>query len=579
MEFTYTTARVADNSYGKFNLQELYMDNLSNQMSLPDIRNLLEAITDACNRFQMVSLTRQLEAAQALLVENPPIDVAVLGQFKAGKSSFLNSFLGQNVLPVGAIPVTTAITRLQYGHFERALVRHFDGRTTEVPLTQIVEFTSEAKNPGNLKNVAIVDIELPSLKSYAGLRLVDTPGLGSVYKYHQSASENWLPAVGTAILAVSSDRPLSEHDLELIRELASHTPNIIILLTKADLLSPDQQQEVILFFQQTLQRELHRMLPVYLYSTKSKTEDYKQRIEQDIFQTICANRDFEFLRILRHKTNSLSLGCLSYLNIALHSSLQADFNRNNLSAQILNEKVNESLMHEELGIISREHQRQTRPLIETYLEPFSMPLIKKVKGKLEKDIASWQGNLWQLSRRYEAWVSETLSAEMRQLSKTEHIHFLGTLKKAHAGFARSLEAFRKFLNDNIENVLGVKLAAVDWRIDVVEPHHPDIAFTKSFDVHLDLLWFLIPMFLFRRIFERHFIKGVPKEVEINLSRLAYQWEKSVNNAIEVMRIQAINYISEELATIEALLSRTQGQTGDIRLLIAEIEKSSESLLK
>jgi len=538
-----------------------------NLISLPDIQNLLSL------------LERQLVAARDLLLEDPLIDVAVLGQFKAGKSSFLNSFLGHAVLPVGAIPVTTAITRIQYGAQERALVRHFNGRTTEVPLADIVEFTSEAKNPGNEKNVAIVDIELPTLQKYPGLRLVDTPGLGSVYKYHQLASENWLPSVGTALLAVSSDRPLSEHDLELIRELTSHTPNIIILLTKADLLSPEQQQEIISFFQQTLQRELHRTLPVYLYSTKIKTADYKQSIEQDIFQTICANRDAEFLRILRHKSRSLSQSTLSYLRIALHSSLQADLNRDSLHQQILNEKVNEDLMNEELGIISREHQRQTRPMIETYLEPFLVPLIKKVKAKLEQDMPSWQGNLWKLSRRYEAWVSETLSEEIRQLSKTEHVHFLGTLKKAHSSFSRSLEAFCKFLGDNIENVLGVKLAGVDWNLDVVEPDHPDIAFTKSFDVHLDLLWFLIPMFLFRGSFDRHFMTGVPKEVEINLSRLAYQWEKSVNNAIDAMRIQATSYIHEELATIEALLSRKQGQTDNIKQLIAQIEKLSDVLSK
>jgi len=252
-------------------------------------------------------------------------------------------------------------------------------------------------------------------------------------------------------------------------------------------------------------------------------------------------------------------------------------NRENLRERIINEKVNESMMREELGIISREHQRQTRPLIETYLEQFKLPLNKKITRKLQGDIVSWKGNLWKLSRRYETWVSETLSEEMRVISKNEHENFLGTLKKAHAGFSRSLEAFCKFLGDNIENVLGVKLAGVDWRIDVVEPEHPDISFAKSFDIHLDLIWFLIPMFIFRRIFERHFIKGVPKEVEINLSRLAYQWEKSVNNSIEAMRIQTINYIHEELSTIEALLSRTHGQTNDIKRMIAQIEKSSEKL--
>lgn len=550
------------------------MDNVSTQISISEIRGLLEIIADAGNRFQMISLTRQLEAAQTLLSENPPIDVAVLGQFKAGKSSFLNSLLNQSVLPVGAIPVTTAVTRLQYGQRERVLVRHFNGLITEIPLNDIVKFTSEAENQGNSKNVAIVDIELPSLHQYSGLRLVDTPGLGSVYKYHQSASEEWLPSVGTALLAVSSDRPLSENDLELIRELTSHTPNIILLLTKADLLSPEQQKEVVTFFQQTLQRELHRTLPVYLYSTKSNTEEYKKIIEEDILKTICINRDSEFLRILRHKVHSLSQSCLSYLKIALNSSLQADLNRESLHSQIINEKVNEDMIREELGIISREHQRQTRPLIETYLEQFRSPLTKKAIRKLEIDIASWKGNLWKLSRRYETWVSETLSEEIRLISKNEHAHFLGTIKKAHASISRLLEAFCKFLGDNIENVLGVKMAEMDWKIDVIEPDHPDISFTKSFDIHLDLIWFLIPMFLFRRVFERHFISGVPKEVVINLSRLAYQWEKSANDAIEEMRLQAINYIHEELITIEALISGTKGQTDDIKKLIAQIEKSS-----
>lgn len=548
------------------------MDQTANQESIPAIRSHLKIIADACSRFQILSLNRQLEAAQLLLAENPPIDVAVLGQFKAGKSSFLNSLLGQSVLPVGAIPVTTAITRLQYGAEEKVIVRHFDGHTTEVPLVEIVKFTSEAENPGNSKNVAIVDIELPSLQQYSGLRLVDTPGLGSVYKYHQSASEEWLPSVGTALLAVSSDRPLSEHDLELIRELIAHTPNIILLLTKADLLSPEQQKEVITFFQATLQRELHRALPVYLYSTKGNTDAYKKLIEENILKTICADRDSEFMRILNHKVRSLSQSCLSYLKIALNSSLQADMNRENLCNRILNEKVNEDIVREELGIISREHQRQTRPIIETYLEKFKSPLSKKVMNKLERDLPSWKGNLWTLSRKYEFWVSETLSEEMRLISRNEHHHFLGTMKKAHAAFSRSLEAFCNFLGDNIEKVLGVKMTEVQWKIDVIEPDHPDISFTKAFDIHLDLIWFFIPMLLFRKVFERHFIEGIPKEVEINLSRLAYQWEKNVNNAIEEMRIQAINYIHEELATIDALISGTQGQTEDIKKLINQIEK-------
>ena len=553
------------------------MKSTATGSNLSRIRDLLQTIRDAGSRYQLVSLNRQLEVSESLLAQNPPIDVAILGQFKAGKSSFINSLIGRDVLPVGAIPVTTAITRLQYGDRERALARHFDGSVTPIPLDEIADFTSEAKNPGNRKNVNLVDIELPSLDAYANLRLVVTPGLGSVFKYHKSTSENWLPEVGAALLAVSSDRPLSEHDLELIRELTRHTPNIILLLTKADLLSAEQQQEVTEFFKQTLQRELNRDLPVYLYSTRSGTERYRQLVESQILHKLTVNRDFEFRRILKHKAHALVKGCLSYLDIALKASLQADVDREGLRAQILSEKVKEDLMREELGMIARENQSQTRPLLQSYLDQFHAPLRKKVAANLEKDLPSWKGNLWKLSRRYEAWMSETMTEEMQRISRSEQAHFFGTLNKAHASLTRSLEAFRKFLEENIRKVLGVQMADVEWKIDVVEPDHPDIIATKSFDIHLDLIWFLIPMALFRRIFERHFVRGIPREVEMNLSRLAAQWERRINTAIEAMRKQAIAYVQEELATIEALLSKTEGRTEEIRQLIFELKERSALL--
>ena len=287
----------------------------------------LKNVLDICDRFSIVSLSRQIQACEKLLIKNSPIDVAILGQFKAGKSSFINSLIGKSILPVGVIPVTTVITRLQYGDRERAVVRYFDGRTSEIGISDIGNFTSEAENPSNQKNVEMVDVELPSLRDYAGLRLVDTPGLGSVFKYHVETSENWLPQVGTALLAISSDRPLSDNDVQLIRELTQHTPNIVLLLTKADLLSAEQQQEVIKFFERTIQRELNRQLPIYVYSTHVNTEQYKDRLETGLLSTLSLNRDFEFRKILQYKMQSLINGCLSYLEIALKTSLQADVDR------------------------------------------------------------------------------------------------------------------------------------------------------------------------------------------------------------------------------------------------------------
>jgi hypothetical protein len=85
------------------------------------------------------------------------------------------------------------------------------------------------------------------------------------------------------------------------------------------------------------------------------------------------------------------------------------------------------------------------------------------------------------------------------------------------------------------------------------------------------------MIIFRKISERHFIRSVPRQVEINLSRLAYQWETRINNAIDAMRIQAIIYVQEELSTIEGLLSKTDEQTSEIRQLIVELQRKSQNL--
>jgi GTP-binding protein EngB required for normal cell division len=530
----------------------------------------LQTVRSICDRMQILSLDRRIEACEGLLVENPPIDVAILGQFKAGKSSFINSLIGKDILPVGVIPVTTVISRLRFGEKERVTVAFFDGTRKEIPSAQLDEYTSEAKNPSNRKGVEMVDIELPSLAEYAGLRLVDTPGLGSVFKVHMEVSSNWLPEVGAAVLAVSADRPLSDNDLQLIRELTRHTPRIVLLLTKADLLTPSQQDEVVKFFEETVKRELNREFPIYLFSTKTDTERFRHRLEVELLFKLAVNRDFESRKILQHKMNSLILACMGYLDIALKTSLQADEDREGLKRQILDDKVSFDFMREDLFFIARENQKQTRVFIMNILQGFMKPLRSELMERLERDMKTWQGNLWRLTRRYEQWVAETMTGEMRRLSKTEHRNFYGTLKKAHASFARSLESFRMLLNGNVQKVLGVNLAEEEWDIEVTEPDHPDIRTVRASDYNLDLIWFLIPMFLFRRAFEKNYIGKIPWEVETNINRLAAQWEDRINVAIDGMHRQAGKYVTDEIATIESLLSRAQGRTDEIREMIAEL---------
>ena len=51
----------------------------------------------------------ELEELRQRLVEQR-LQIAVLGQFKRGKSTFLNALLGQPILPTGVLPLTAVRT-------------------------------------------------------------------------------------------------------------------------------------------------------------------------------------------------------------------------------------------------------------------------------------------------------------------------------------------------------------------------------------------------------------------------------------------------------------------------------------
>jgi len=533
---------------------------------------ILKKVKDASAAFWIISLNRRIDACESLFGENSFIDVAILGQFKAGKSSFINSIIGGDYLPVGVTPVTTVITRISHGPNARAVVNFFDEKRVEIDPASVEEFISEKKNPANEKNVDLVDIELPSLKPYPGLRFVDTPGLGSIFRYNTELSQDWLPKVGAAIIGVSCDRPLAENDLNLIRELMQFTPKIIILITKADLLSDEQQNEMLQFFRNALKREYNKEFPIFLYSTKKNTEAYRKEVDL-LLVDISKNRDDEFKGIVQHKIRSLARQCLSYLDVALAMSTKADNERENLKRFILDERTNYDLMQSELSLIARESMQQTRTLISSYLEETHRKnLIRRLSKELADELPRWKGNLWKLTRRYEEWLEETMIKEMDRISGSDSKHFLGTLKKAHSGISRSVDLFRNLLDGNIQKVLGIKPSGVNWAVEVIEPSRPDVAFTKIFDFHFDLLWFLIPMFIFRGLFEKHFLKQIPLITDIHLSRLAYQWEVRINKKIMDIKNQALEYVGNELSTIDSLLSQNGGRTDDIHRYIQEISK-------
>jgi len=93
----------------------------------------------------------------------------VLGRFKAGKSSFLNHFLGRSFLPVGVRAGYVRGHENPLWRSRRARVHHQDGRDPEVPLDGISRYISEKTNPENTREVVLITVELPELRRFRGL--------------------------------------------------------------------------------------------------------------------------------------------------------------------------------------------------------------------------------------------------------------------------------------------------------------------------------------------------------------------------------------------------------------------------
>jgi GTP-binding protein EngB required for normal cell division len=540
------------------------------------IEEALNTVRALCGRYQIGALEDFLESCQSFAQEKI-LNIAVLGRFKAGKSSFLNHLLGKALLPVGVIPVTTVVTEIQYGPEERALVRFLDGRTETTELGRIGEFISESENPENQKQVALVRVELPSMERYRGIRFVDTPGLESVLEHNTDASLEWLPNVGLALVAVGVDPPLSQHDIELIRNLSRYTPNISLLLTKVDVLDESERAQVQAFVQKQLARYWDRSVPVFPYSTRAGFEELRSQLDRDLLSQIQAEPAEQRDIILRHKLDSLLGECAGYLNLALKSAEIADSEREELRLKILGRK--EAIDDTRLGLrlIVRHATGATRSTFERCLQDEETPARERLLIGLAKEFPSWTRSLLMATERFDDWLQARVTEEMSALSKKHRGEFVEPLQRVGRQLSQSLQDFRNRLSERTLETLGVPLRTTEMDLNAEDPRSPDVRVGKIFDRNWELLSFLVPMTIFRGIVGRHFEHKVGDVVFMNLSRLTSQWEEIVNRALLKLEKDAMRRLDSLVATIQKLIASAGQDAPRIRQDLERLQSLRDRL--
>lgn len=188
-------------------------------------------------------------------IEEGKFTIAVLGEFKRGKSSLLNSLIKEKIFPVGILPLTSVITIAEYGEEEKIFVHFLNLPSIEIKKEEIENYVTEKGNSGNRLNVKVVQIFSNSDFLKNNIKLVDTPGIGSVIEENSKVTEGFIKKVDVGIVVTGYDPPLTSNELNMIKTLKKENILSIIVFNKKDLYSREHRIEIENFTKDVLRKE------------------------------------------------------------------------------------------------------------------------------------------------------------------------------------------------------------------------------------------------------------------------------------------------------------------------------------
>lgn len=167
--------------------------------------------------------------------------VVVIGEFNAGKSTFVNSLLGDSLLPMGITPTTEAIELIRYGDVpNRTPVMREDG-------------IREWVHPNT---------------GAPGVAVVDTPGTGSVFQKHERTARSFLHRSDLVIFVISAKRAFAETERLYLELAKNYGKKVILVVNQIDLLQPKEQNEVRRFIEHQVEELLDMRPLLFMVSAK-----------------------------------------------------------------------------------------------------------------------------------------------------------------------------------------------------------------------------------------------------------------------------------------------------------------------
>ncbi len=185
------------------------------------------------------------------MVASQLFNVVVCGEVKKGKSSLLNAIVGKSYLPVNCEIATSQVFRITNSDTESFSLVFSDGSSSPITKDELSHYGSQvdADLQGEPifkgKELSYIQLNIPVAFLPKGVNLVDTPGLGALYKSHEYITQNYIKNASAVIFVLDPERPITEKEKTFVEKILSITPNILFVLTKIDQYSEEHCNDIL----------------------------------------------------------------------------------------------------------------------------------------------------------------------------------------------------------------------------------------------------------------------------------------------------------------------------------------------
>ncbi len=194
--------------------------------------------------------TRVLEDVQKEL-DTGELSVAVVGEIKRGKSTFLNALMGARVFPSRATICTACVTVLDNAPKSRIEIYYKTGKPHkfECPNQEpaaVLEESVTRKNK-NVKDLSLVRIFYPNKFTGQGIVLVDTPGVNDTECWREEITYSFLASADAVIMLLDPMQPLSASEIEFLSSkiLAQSIRSLLFIVNRIDEVNQEERASAL----------------------------------------------------------------------------------------------------------------------------------------------------------------------------------------------------------------------------------------------------------------------------------------------------------------------------------------------